>query len=52
MTIGEQGNYDLEGRDPVDLMDFKVTAEGKTVEQGRDQGDAVRRRRDRRAETL
>ena len=32
MTIGEQGNYDLEGRDPVDLMDFKVTAEGKTVE--------------------
>jgi hypothetical protein len=32
MTIGEQGNYDLEGRDPVDLMDFKVTAEGKSVE--------------------
>jgi len=32
MTIGEQGNYDLEERDPVYLMDFKVTAEGKTVE--------------------
>src|SRR3981081_1830652 len=32
MTIGEEGNYDLEGRDPVNVMDFQVTAEGKQVE--------------------
>jgi hypothetical protein len=31
MTIGEEGNYDLEGRDPVNVMDFQVTVEGKPV---------------------
>ena len=28
----EEGNYDLGGRDPVNVMDFQVTAEGKQVE--------------------
>ena len=32
MNIGEEGNYDLGGRDPVNVMDFQVTAEGKQVE--------------------
>jgi Domain of unknown function (DUF4424) len=32
INIGEEGNYDLEGRDPVNVMDFRVTADGKPVE--------------------
>jgi hypothetical protein len=32
IIIGEEGNYDLEGRDPVNVMDFHVTVEGKPVE--------------------
>ena len=32
MNIGEEGNYALEGRDPVNVMDFQVTVEGKPME--------------------
>jgi hypothetical protein len=32
MIIGEEGNYDLQGRDPVNVMDFEVTVDGKKVE--------------------
>ena len=32
LPVGEEGNYDLGGRDPVNVMDFQVTAEGKQVE--------------------
>ena len=32
MIIGEEGNYDLQGRDPIDVMDFEVTVDGKKVE--------------------
>ena len=32
MIIGEEGNYDVQGRDPVNVMDFEVTVDGKQVE--------------------
>jgi hypothetical protein len=32
IIIGEEGNYDLYGRDPVNVMDFRLTVDGKTVE--------------------
>jgi hypothetical protein len=32
MEIGEDGNYALEGRDPDNIMDFRVTVDGKPVE--------------------
>jgi hypothetical protein len=32
MEIGEEGNYILEGKDPVNVMDFQVTVDGKQVE--------------------
>ena len=32
MIIGEEGNYDLQGRDPADVMDFKVTVDGQPVD--------------------
>jgi hypothetical protein len=32
MIIGEEGNYDVQGRDPVNVMDFQVTVDGKRVE--------------------
>ena len=32
INIGEEGNYDFQGRDPVNVMDFEVTVEGKPVE--------------------
>ena len=31
MEIGETGNYALDGRDPVDIMGFAVTVDGKSV---------------------
>ncbi|MFN3658669.1 MAG: DUF4424 family protein [Pseudolabrys sp.] len=31
MEIGETGNYALDGRDPVNIMDFEVTVDGKRV---------------------
>ena len=32
MIIGEEGNYDIQGRDPVNVMDFEVTVDGKRVD--------------------
>lgn len=32
MIIGEEGNYDLQDRDPVNVMDFQLTVDGKTVQ--------------------
>ncbi len=32
MIIGEEGNYDVQGRDPVNVMDFEVTVDGKKVD--------------------
>ena len=32
MIIGEEGNYDFYGRDPVNVMSFQLTVDGKTVE--------------------
>jgi len=31
MIIGEEGNYDLQGRDPVDVMAFELTVDGKKL---------------------
>lgn len=32
MIIGEEGNYDVQGRDPANIMDFQVTVDGKKVD--------------------
>jgi hypothetical protein len=32
MEIGEGGNYGLKGEDPINVMDFHVTADGRQVE--------------------
>ena len=32
MEIGEEGNYIFAGNDPVNVMDFQVTVDGKKVE--------------------
>ena len=31
MIISEEGNYDIQGRDPVNVMDFEVTVDGKRL---------------------
>ncbi len=32
MEIGEGGNYALQGRDPVNIMDFQVAADGRRID--------------------
>ena len=45
MEIGEGGNYVLQGKDPINIMDFQVTGRWPARRAfGRNQGDPFRRR--------